>query len=1081
MFRFTGGILLALFVFSTAAAQEQAIAPLIIPQATANQTHIAFSYAGDIWMVERSGGQAKKITTDPAEENHPRFSPDGQRLAFSRVAGGSSDVFVMSASGGEAKRLTWYPKSDLVRGWTADSRSILFASRRDEEGIARLYTVAVDGVMPSALPLPIGANGSFSSDGQRIAYTPNDLIGEDGNWRHYRGGIQSQVWIARLATGEVRNLTIGEHHDRCPMWIGDRIYFLSDRTATYNLFVHDLKTNQTRQLTTFEKYGIRSASATADAIVFVRDGRIYLFDLKTNQARAIEIQLNADLSELKPRTVNAARGIASALLSFNGDRAILEARGDVFIFDAARNESKNITLSSSAADRFPALSPDGRWVAYFSDESNEYQLFIRPVDGEGGVKKIAIEQRPTFYRELVWSSDSKRLAFSDKQLSIWIADAEKGAAKKIDTSPYSLQDQFYPAWSPDGRFLAYTKCHANRLRTIYFYDCETAERHQVTSGAIHAEFPVFDHSGKYLYFTSSTNAGASEFGWGVLSGLLLRPMVTRRLHAMILQTGTPSPLLANGQPNPDADLKEATSTRIDFEGLEQRVITFPMEARDYSELVPGKAGIVFALVNEWPKAPGLGGGSQSTALYRYDITKPRNFEKLVEGLNGNVTSQDGSRLLYRKGGSWFLVSADAPPKDGEGRVDLKLEVSVDPRAEWRQMYREAWRMMRDYFYDPNYHGQNLAELEKHYGEYLPNITRREDLNTLMMLALGYVSVSHFFAGGGDTPPSAGGQGRVGLLGADFQIDQGRYKIARVLRSGHYASPNSLLRAPLDQPGMNVKEGEYLLAVDGQQITANKNILSYFEGKTTVKLLIGPKPDGEGARTITAVTIPGEQGLRRTNWAERNRRQVEERSGGKLGYIYVQDFGQSGIEDFLRGLYGYRDNKQGLIIDQRFNSGGVTSDFLIEMLQREPIYYYMFRDGDDIATPTNPVVMPKVLLINEMNFSAAETFPFMFKLAKVGTIVGRRTGGGGIGPYGFTPRLIDGGRVQIPNRAAFDPHRGEWGIENHGVEPDLVVDVLPADFIRGRDPQLEKAIEVAMKQIHMSKPPAKLRPKYPVHK
>jgi tricorn protease len=1081
MSRFIAVIFFATVILSSAAAQEQTVGPLLIQQVTASRTHIAFSHAGDIWTVERSGGQARKITTDGAEELHPRFSPDGRWLAFSRIVAGSSDVFVMPAAGGEAKRLTWYPKSDQVRGWTTDSRSILFSSRRDEEGIARLYTVAIDGVMPEALRLPIGANGSFSPDGARIAYTPNDLIAEDGNWRHYRGGIQSQVWITRLSSGETRNLTTGDHHDRCPMWIGDRIYFLSDRTATYNLFVHDLRTNLTRQLTTFEKYGITAASATADAIVFARDGRIYLFDLKTSKARAVDIQLDADKSELKPREVNAARWIASVTLSSAGDRAVFEARGDVFIVDAAKGEAKNITRSSNAADRFPALSPDGRRVAYFSDESGEYQLVIRPSDGEGAAKRIAIEQQPTFYRELVWSPDSRKIAFSDKRLSVWIADVEKGAAKKIDASPYSYQEQFYPSWSPDGRFLAYSKCHSNRLRTVYIYDSETAENHQVTDGAIHAEFPVFDRSGKYLYFTSSTAAGASEFGWGVLSGLLARPLVTRRLHVVTLRSETPSPLLSNGQPNPDIDLKEAISTRIDFKGLEQRVITFPMEARDYIELVAGKAGVVYALVNEWPKAPGLGGGSQTAALYRYDITRPRNFEKMVEGLSADVFSQDGSRLLYRKGAAWFLVSADAPPKADEGRLDLKLETSLNPRAEWRQIYREAWRMMRDYFYDPNHHGQNLAELEKHYREYLPFITRREDLNTLMMMALGHVSVSHFFVGGGDTPPPAGGQSRVGLLGADFQIEEGRYKIARVLRNGHYASSNPLLRAPLDQPGMNVREGEYLLAVDGEQITASKNILSYFEGKTSaVKLLIGPKPDGEGARAITAVTLAGEQGLRRQNWAERNRRLVEERSGGRIGYIYVQDFGQSGLEDFFRGVYGYRDNKRALIIDQRFNSGGVTSDFLIEMLRREPIYYYRFRDGEDIATPTNPVTMPKVLIINEMDFSAGETFPFMFKLAQVGTIVGRRTGGGGIGPYVFTPRLIDSGRAQIPNRAAFDP-RGAWGIENHGVEPDIVVDIMPADFQAGRDPQLERAIEVAMKQMQLSRPPAKLRPRYPVHK
>ncbi|HEY7544644.1 MAG TPA: PDZ domain-containing protein, partial [Blastocatellia bacterium] len=583
-----------------------------------------------------------------------------------------------------------------------------------------------------------------------------------------------------------------------------------------------------------------------------------------------------------------------------------------------------------------------------------------------------------FYREIAWSPDSKKIVFSDKRLSIWIADLEKGVAKKIDTSQYSYQDQFYPAWSADGRWLAYTKCHRNRLRTIYIYDPETGRARQITDGVVHAEFPVFDRSGKYLYFTSSATAGASEFGWGVLSGMMARPLVTRRLHAILLQNDTPSPILSNNQPNPEANVKGATSARIDFDGIERRVATFPMEARDYAELVPGKAGVVFALVTEWPKAPGLGGGSETSALYRYDITKPRDFEKLVEAPSADIFSQDGSRLLYRKGQNWFLVSTDAPPKADEGKLDLKLEAAIDPRAEWRQIYHEAWRMMRDWFYDPNHHGQNIKELEKHYGDYLPGVARRRDLNVMMRVALGYISVSHLGVGGGDIPQPAATQWRVGLLGADYRINQGRYQFARVLRSGHFTASNPLLRAPLDQPGMNVKEGEYLLAVDGQEITASKNIYSYFDGKTgAMKLTIGPAPDGKAARTITVIPWPGEQGLRRANWAERNRRIVEERSGGKIGYIYVSDFGQEGIQDFYRGLYGYRDNKQAIIIDERFNGGGVTSDALIEMLKREPLFYYRFREGDDIGTPTNAVLMPKVLIINESDFSAAETFPFMF--------------------------------------------------------------------------------------------------------
>lgn len=1068
---------------SVSFAQEQDSGRLLIGQVTANKTHIAFSYAGDIWIVERNGGQARKLTTDPAEEDFPRFSTDGSRLAFSRVAGGDTDIFVMPSAGGEAKRLTWYPKRDIPLGWTPDGKNILFVSGRDEEGSARLYSIPADGVFPTALPLPQGFNGSYSPDASRIAYTPYEFA--FGEWRHYRGGMASKIWLARLADGEIERLPAGDYNDRYPMWLGSSIYFISDRTATFNLFNYDLKTKQSKQLTSFEKYGIRSATATDDAIVFIRDGRIHLFDLKSNAARAIDVQVDADRSELKQKTVSAARWIEAFNLSANGDRILFGARGEALLFDPAKNQSLNLTRTSGAAEREPALSPDGRWVAYFSDESGEYQIHIRASSGEGAVKKITIEQKPSYYRELTWSPDSRKLAFSDKRLSIWYAEAEKGTARRIDTSVYSYQQQYYPSWSPDGRFLAYSKCHANRMRTVYIHDTESAKSYQMTDGVIHAENPVFDRNGKYLYFTSSAMAGASEFGWGVLSGVLARPLVTRMLHAIILQNAAPSPLLVNSQPNADAKVTEAASPfRIDFNGVEQRIITFPVGARDYAALATGRAGIIYAMVTEWPAAPGPGGGQASRVLYRYDISKPRQMEKVAEGLNGFILSDDGSKVLYVRGQSWALVSADAVPKPDEGRLDLRsLEVTIDPRAEWNQIYHEAWRIMRDYFYDPNLHGQNVAELERYYGDFLPRVTRRSDLNALMRAALGHISVSHLGVGGGDAPAPGGTSGRVGLIGADFRIDQGSYQITRVLRSGHYTSSNSLLRAPLDQPGMNVKEGEYVIDIDGQKVTSDRNILSYLEGKAgqTVKVTIGPKPDGTGARTLSVMAVPGEQGLRRENWKQRNREMVEKLSGGKLGYIYVPDYGQGGIEDFFRGVYGYRDNKQGIVIDQRFNGGGITSDFLIELLQREPLYYYMFRDGDDIATPTNPVSMPKVLVINEWNGSAAETFPFMFKLAKVGTIVGKRTSGGGIGPYVSTPGFIDGGRAQIPNRAAYNSSRGTWDVENHGVEPDIDIEVMPKDFLAGRDPQLEKAVEIALKQIQAAKPQVKQRPKYPVHK
>jgi tricorn protease len=1053
---------------------------MLFSRLTVNQTHVAFAYAGDIWIVERSGGDARRLTTSPAEENFPVFSPDGSQLAFSRQTGGNWDVYVMPATGGEARRLTYDPRADLAAGWTPDGKSVLFNSNRNLQ--SQLYTIQLAAVLPNVLPLPKVIAGSFSPDGARIAYEP---MGGVGDWRFYRGGDKGQIWLANLHDGAVEKLPQGDYNDDQPMWVGDKIYFISDRTSAYNLYVYDIRSKQTKQLTSYVQYGIRWTAAGGGVIAFLRDGRIHVYDPGTNQTRVLEVRVNADAPELKTHTINAARTIRAASLSANADRIVFGSRGEILQFDPSTGESKNLTKSPHIAERYPALSPDGRLLAYFSDESGEYQLHVRSLGGDGAVKKIAIEQRPSFYRELTWSPDSKKLAFTDKRLTLWVADVERGTARRVDTSTYSYQEEWFPNWSPDGRWLTYSKHLRNRVRTVYIYDAASSQTHQITDGRTHTQSPVFDRDGKYLYFISSPNAGTSEFGWGVLNGVFARPLVTRRLHVVILQEGQPIPITPAG-PNPDAHVDTALSqVPIDFENIGRRIIDLTLPQGDYEQLTTGKPGMLYVLVNEWPKSPGPGANPTQT-LYLDDLAKPPKLEKLVEEINGFEMSADGNRLLYAKGRGpdWFLVSATSAPKPDEGKLDLKsLEVTVDPRAEWKQMYHEAWRIMRDWFYDPNHHNQNLAELERHYGEYLPGIVRRSDLNSLMNRMLGHVSVSHLGVGGGDLPQPAGPPDRTGLLGADYEIADKRYRFKRVYRTTNFSSPGGFVPAPLDLPGNRVAEGEYLLAVDDQNVDATKSVYSYFDGKAgqSLKIKVGPNPKGDGARTVSVFAMTGgaENQLRRANWSEQNRQLVEKMSAGKLGYIYVDNYGP-GILDFIRGLVGYSD-RPGLIIDQRFNGGGITPDYLIEWLRRKPIYYYTFREGDDIAVPVNPGPAVKVLIVNEINFSAAETFAFMYKLAKVGPIVGLRTGGGGIGPYVFTPQLIDGGNVQLPNRAAYNPDGTSWGVENAGITPDYEAEITPKDWMMGHDPQLEKAVRVALDELKKVQPAVPKKPKYPVHK
>ncbi len=551
----------------------------------------------------------------------------------------------------------------------------------------------------------------------------------------------------------------------------------------------------------------------------------------------------------------------------------------------------------------------------------------------------------------------------------------------------------------------------------------------------------------------------------------------------MLAKDTPSLTLPNGQLNPDAKVSEVVSSvKIDLADFDRRFLNLRIPLRNFERLAAGKPGKLLLVVNEWSKAPGnFNERPQSQAVYSFDTGKGGEWQKIVDEIDAVDITGDGSRILYRRGQDFFLAGTDNPAKRDEGKQDFsKMQIAVNPREEWRQMFNESMRIMRDWFYDKNYHGQNLAALKNHYAAYLPSVTRRMDLNVLMQRMLGSVSVSHLGIGGGDAPPPGGGGNPTGLLGADYGIENGHYRFKKIYRTTSFASANANFNAPLDQPGIDVREGDYLLEVNGKKVEPDKNIFIYFENTVgrPVKLIVSQNADGSAARTYTVYPGAGENRLRRANWAENNRKLVDKLSGGKLGYIFIEGYNPEGIMNATRGLTGYAD-KPGVIIDQRFNGGGITPDYLIEWLRRKPLYYYKFRDGQDIATPVNPGPAVKVMIIDQLNGSAAETGAFMFKLGKVGPIVGKRTYGAGIGPYFFTPRLVDGGRVQLPNRAAYDP-AGNWGIENYGVAPDFDVDIMPQDLMAGRDSQLLKAVEVALAQIAKTPATAPKRPAFPVH-
>ncbi|NIN72822.1 MAG: hypothetical protein GTO46_13035 [Gemmatimonadetes bacterium] len=1076
--------------------------PLLMRNVTVSGSHVVFSLAGDLWRVEQTGGVAERLTDGPAEDDFPVFSPDGQSIAFSRRGADDWDVYVIGATGGEPRRLTYHPELDIARGWSPDGLNVLFMSHRDEEAVFRLYSMAVDGVFPEPLPLPRAWSGSYAPDGERIAYVPIalplDLMTVD--WRHYRGGTTSRIWIAELEDGGLQELPRQDSNDSHPMWVDSTVYFLSDRSGASNLYSYNPETQLVEQLTEYETYGIESASAAGGVIAFVQDGHLGIFDRSTRSVQAVSVQVDPDRSELEPRTVNGARWIQSSSLTGSADMLAFSVRGEVVTFDPNTGTSVNLTQTPGAAERFAVISPDGQWIAYITDEPGDYELHVRPVSGDGPLRSFEIETRPSFYRELTWSPDSKHLAFTDKRLALWVLDVETGGARRVTTSSYSYQDRYYPSWSPDGAFLTYSRYESNRLRAVYLYEVESGRQGQVSGGRVHAEHPVFDKSGRYLFFVASNTAALGEFGWSVLSGELFRPLVARRLQIVLLRgdgqipffavTGERNPAASAGGPTPPPPARPAARpgqegqpvprTMITPQGIQRRVVPLPAPVKDYAALAAGERGELYALVREWPESQEPGARAPLT-LYRYELTNPRELTKLVENVREFRASEDGTTILYRDDDGWALVPGNEPAASDAGRLDLaSIEVEVDPAAEWQQIYRESWQLMQDYFYDPDYHGQNLRELQRHYAAYLPSITRRSDLNRLLGKALGHISVSHLAVRGGDIPPSAGDRGRIGLIGADYTIEDGRYKMTRIFPSGHYNWGNPLFRSPLDEPGFYVQDGEYLLAIDGEQITADRNLYSYFEGTALrpVELTVGRSIDGSDARTFTVVPIPGENTLRRVNWAERNRRVVEEESQGVLGYVWVPGYGSRAIELVLQQLLESSD-KRGLVIDQRFAGGGITSDYLIEMLRRMPLYYYTFRHGDDLGVPVNPMPPAKVLLTNDVNASAAETFALMFRLGNVGRIIGTRTRGAGIGPYVYIPPLIDGGRISIPNRAAYDP-AGSWGIENIGVEPHLEVEWYPIDWLEGRDPQLQAAINAALQEVVDNPPYEVVKPDYPVH-